>query len=67
MLAEAGGQQLRLTERQIGEQTVGYCIPKIEKTIKKPGGVEEEGKFMPRKIDPNAPAGTYQPSLFDNK
>jgi len=65
-LESAGWQQLRFTEHQIREQTAEYCIPKIVKTIKKLGGLEEEGKFMPRKIDPNAPAGTYQPGLFDN-
>jgi hypothetical protein len=66
MLAEAGWQQLRFTERQIREQTAEYCIPKIAKTIDKLGGLEEEGKFMPRETNPNAPAGAYQPSLFDN-
>jgi hypothetical protein len=29
------------------------------------GGIEES-KFMPRKIDLDAPGGTYQPSLFDD-
>jgi very-short-patch-repair endonuclease len=48
-LESAGWQQLRFTERQINEQTAEYCIPKIVKTIKKLGGLEEEGKFMPRK------------------
>jgi very-short-patch-repair endonuclease len=65
-LESVGWQQLRFTERQVREQTAEYCIPKIVKTIGKLGGVEDEGKFMPRKIDPDAPAGTYQPSLFDN-
>lgn len=65
-LESVGWQQLRFTERQIKEQTAKYCIPKIEKTIKKLGGLEEKGKFMPRKVDPIAPAGTYQPGLFDD-
>ena len=65
-LESAGWQQLRFTERQIKDQTIEYCIPKIVETINKLGGLEEEGKFMPRKIDPDAPAGTYQPGLFDD-
>ncbi len=65
-LESVGWQQLRFTERQIREQTADYCIPQIVATINRLGGLEEEGKLMPRKIDPNAPAGTYQPGLFDN-
>jgi very-short-patch-repair endonuclease len=65
-LKSAGWQNLRFTTRQIQEQTVEYCVPKIVKTINNLGGLEEEGKYMPRKIDSDAPAGTYQPSLFDD-
>jgi very-short-patch-repair endonuclease len=65
-LESAGWQQLRFAERQIKEQTVEYCIPKIVKTINNLGGLEEEGRYMPRKIDPDAPTGTYQPGLFDD-
>jgi very-short-patch-repair endonuclease len=64
-LESAGWQQLRFAERQIKEQTVEYCIPKIVKTINNLGGLEE-GRYMPRKIDPHAPTGIYQPSLFDD-
>ena len=65
-LESAGWQSLRFTTHQINEQTVEYCVPKIVGTINRLGGLEEEGRYMPRKIDPNAPAGTYQPGLFDN-
>jgi len=65
-LESAGWQSLRFTTRQINEQTVEYCVPKIVGTINRLGGLEEEGRYMPRKIDPNAPAGTYQPGLFDD-
>jgi hypothetical protein len=34
-LESAGWQQLRFTERQIKEQTVEYCTPKIVETIKR--------------------------------
>jgi very-short-patch-repair endonuclease len=64
-LRSRGWQQLRFTERQVREQTVEYCIPKIVETANNLGGLEE-GAFMPRKIDPNTPDGTYQPGLFDN-
>ena len=65
-LESAGWQRLRFTTRQIEEQMVEYCIPKIAETIKTLGGAEEVGKFMPRKIDLNAPDGAYQLGLFDN-
>ncbi len=64
-LESAGWQSLRFTTRQINEQAVEYCVPTIVETINHLGGLEEEGRYMPRKIDPDAPAGTYQPSLFD--
>jgi very-short-patch-repair endonuclease len=65
-LESAGWQSLRFTTRQINKQTVEYCVPTIEETINHLDGLEEQGRYMPRKIDPDAPAGTYQPSLFDN-
>ncbi len=64
-LESVGWQSLRFTTRQINEQTVDYCVPKIVETINHLGGLEE-GRYMPRKIDPDAPTGTYQPSLFDS-
>jgi very-short-patch-repair endonuclease len=65
-LKSAGWQNLRFTTRQIKDQTAEYCVPKIVETINRLGGLEEEGRYMPRKIDPNTPAGTYQPGLFDD-
>ncbi len=65
-LKSVGWQNLRFTTRQIKEQTVDYCVSKIVETINRLGGLEEEGRYVPRKIDPDAPAGTYQPGLFDN-
>jgi very-short-patch-repair endonuclease len=64
-LESSGWQQLRFTEHQIREQMAEYCIPKIAKMIKQLDRLEEEGKFMPRKIDPNLTNGSYQPGLFD--
>jgi len=65
-LESLGWQQLRFTAHQIQEQMAEYCIPKIVKTIKTLDGLDEEGEFMPRKIDLDLPGGTYQPGLFDN-
>ena len=65
-LESIGWQQLRFTAHQIQEQMAEYCIPKIVKTINNLDGLEEEGKFVPRKIDLDLPGGTYQPGLFDN-
>ncbi|MBI5293789.1 MAG: DUF559 domain-containing protein [Chloroflexi bacterium] len=65
-LESAGWQQLRFTTHQIQEQMAEYCIPKIVETINNLDGLEEEGKFRPRKIDLNAPDGSYQLGLFDN-
>ena len=64
-LASAGWQQLRFAERQIKEQTAEYCVPKVVQTIKQLGGLEE-GNFMPRQLNPDLLAGTYQPGLFDD-
>ena len=65
-LITTGWEPLHFTTHQIQERTEEYCVPKIVETVNRLGGLEEEGKFMPRKIDPNAPAGAYQPGLFDN-
>lgn len=65
-LESVGWQQLRFTTHQIQEQMAKYCIPKIVETINNLDGLEEEGKFTPRKMDLNAPGGAYQLGLFDN-
>jgi very-short-patch-repair endonuclease len=65
-LENVGWQRLRFTTHQIQEQLAEYCVPKIVETINNLGGFEEEGKFMPRKIDLNSLDGTYQLGLFDN-
>lgn len=64
-LESAGWQQLRFTTRQIQEQMAEYCVPKIVDTINHLDGVEEPGKFMPRKVNLNAPDESYQLGLFD--
>jgi len=66
-LESARWQQLRFTTHQIQEQMAEYCIPKIVETINNLDGMEEEGKFMPRKIDLNSPDGSYQLGLFDDR
>ena len=65
-LESTGWQQLRFNTYQIQEALAEYCIPKIVKTINRLGGVEEEGKLMPRKIDLKSVDGSYQLGLFDD-
>ncbi len=65
-LESVGWKRLRFSTHQIQEQIAEYCVPQIAKTINNLGGVEEEGKFTPRKIDLNSPDGSYQLGLFDN-
>jgi very-short-patch-repair endonuclease len=64
-LESTGWQSLRFTSYQIDEQAAEYCVPIIVDTINHLGGLEEVDKFMPRKINPDMPGDTYQPSLFD--
>jgi very-short-patch-repair endonuclease len=64
-LESVGWQQLRFTGRQIQEQMAEYCVPKVVQTINNLDGLEEGG-VIPRKIDLDAPNGTYQPGLFTN-
>ncbi len=65
-LESTGWQQLRFNTHQIQEELAEYCIPKIAKMINRLGGVEEEGKLMPRKIDLKSVDGAYQLGLFDD-
>jgi very-short-patch-repair endonuclease len=64
-LKTVGWRVLRFNTPQIQEKMTDYCIPTIVENINNLGGIEES-KFMPRKIDLDAPGGTYQPSLFDD-
>jgi len=63
-LESSGWRQLRFTTRQIQEQMAGYCIPTIVDTINNLDGLEE-GKPVPRKLDPNIPNTSFQLGLFD--
>lgn len=62
----AGWKVLRFSTPQIREQTETYCLPTIAENINKLGGIEEEGKSIPRKINLNLPAGSKQLNLFDD-
>ena len=42
-----------------------YCVPVISENINRLGGVDD-ARVVPRKVDPDAPDGTIQPSLFDD-
>lgn len=66
-LESVGWQRLRFTTKQIQEQMVEYCIPKIVETINNLGGAEEVGKLTSRKVDLNTSDGHYQLGLFDDQ
>lgn len=65
LLNTVGWRVLRFTSHQIQEQMQDYCIDKVAENINRLGGIDTD-RLIPRKIDPNAPPGTYQPSLFDD-
>jgi very-short-patch-repair endonuclease len=64
-LKTIGWKVLRFNSRQIREQLETYTVPVISENINRLGGVEE-GRVVPRKVDPDAPDGTSQPTLFDD-
>jgi len=65
-LESRGWQQLRFTTRQIQEQMTDYCVPTIAETINNLGGVQEVGRLVSRKINPQMPPGMFQSGLFDD-
>ena len=64
-LGSNGWQQLRFNTKQLHEELTAYCVPKIVDTINYLGGITEEGKLLPRKIDLNGAESAYQLGLFD--
>ncbi len=63
-LKTVGWRVLRFNTQQIREDMEDYTLPTITDNINNLGGIEE-GKIVPRKIDPEAPDDTYQMSLPD--
>ena len=63
-LETAGWKLLRFNGCQIREEMAEYCLPTIVDNIKNIGGVDE-GRLVPREINPHDP-GTYQLGLFDD-
>jgi very-short-patch-repair endonuclease len=64
-LETIGWKLLRFNTMQINEQMTEYCIPTIVENISNLGGLEE-GRLMPRSINPN-PSAESQLSLFDDQ
>lgn len=64
-LETVGWRTLRFSSQQIREELETYCVKTVIDNVNHLGGIEEPGKFMPRKIHPQAAQGTYQPSLLD--
>jgi very-short-patch-repair endonuclease len=63
-LETVGWTVLRFNTKQIQEELAEYCLRTIYDNINRLGGAEV-GRFMPRRIDPDAPA-SFQRSLFDD-
>lgn len=63
-LKTVGWRTFHFTTRQIQEEMAEYCVPKIVENINRLGGLEE-GRIVPRKINPDAPEGWQQMTLFD--
>ena len=65
-LTTAGWNVLRFNTPQIREQMETYSLRKIVENINKLGGLDEQGRVIPRHIDLDAPGGLQQMSLFDD-
>ncbi|MCL7454484.1 MAG: DUF559 domain-containing protein [Anaerolineae bacterium] len=63
-LKTTGWQVMRFTGRQIREQMVDYCIPKITEMINRLDGLKEEG-LVPRTFHQGADGLAQQLSLFE--
>jgi very-short-patch-repair endonuclease len=62
-----GWRTIRFSSKQIREECEEYCVPTVRDNVNALGGVEEPGRYMPRKIHPDATRGIYQPSIFDTQ
>lgn len=63
-LNASGWHTLHFTTSQIKEQVEEYCIAKMKEAIDNLGGLDEPGRFMPRKVGNTY---LYQPTLFEAK
>ena len=59
-----GWHVLRFNTRQIQEQCVEYCLPRVQETINTLGGLKSDG-LVPRKFDKNG-ENTKQLSMFES-
>ncbi|MEW5938104.1 MAG: DUF559 domain-containing protein [Chloroflexota bacterium] len=64
-LEALGWHVLRFNTKVISEQRAEYCIPRIQETINRLGGLSDDG-LVPRKFFPNAD-GAQQLSLFESQ
>ena len=65
-LETAGWKLLRFNTFHIREQMEEYCLPTVVENINKLGG-PDEGRLIPRRIDPDGPGNLQQMSLFDDR
>jgi len=63
-LQTAGWDTLRFNTKHLSEKMAEYCIPTIVENINRLGGLKEEGRQLPRKINLNSSAEFVQLTLF---
>jgi very-short-patch-repair endonuclease len=63
-LAGLGWLVVRFNGQQIREQIAEYCIPNVMTSINRLGGLKTEG-LVPRKFNPDDPAGPRQLTVFE--
>jgi very-short-patch-repair endonuclease len=63
-LETEGWRTLRFNTYHIQEKMMEYCIPTIAENINRLGGLKEEGKPFPRRINLNLPEEFEQLNLF---
>jgi len=57
---------LHFGTREIQQQMADYCIPTVIREVNNLGGFEE-GRLVPRKIDPRLPPGSRQLTLMNGR
>jgi very-short-patch-repair endonuclease len=63
-LHSVGWQVLRFNTAEIRETAGTYCVETVMRTIDNLGGLDEGG-LVPRRVDPQAPPGSYQIGLWE--
>ena len=65
-LGTVGWRVLRFNTYRIREEADSYCLPTIVENVNRLGGLDE-GRAIPRKVDPRIADGVEQLGLFDDR